>query len=97
MERSFYVYILASQRNGTLYTGVTGDLSRRVWTHQQREGDGFAARHGVTRLVWYEEFPTADEAITAEKRIKRWRRAWKIRRIEEANPLWLDLYETFNS
>ena len=74
MERTFYVYIMASRRNGTLYVGVTGDLSLRV--HQHREGltPGFTTRYGVKRLVWYEDFPTADEAISAEKRIKRWRR-----------------------
>ncbi len=97
MERTYYVYILTSGRNGTLYIGVTGDLAARI--HQHREGltPGFTQRYGVTRLVWYEAFPTADEAITAEKRIKRWRRPWKIQLIERDNPQWLDLYETFNS
>ena len=93
MERTFHVYIMASQRNGTLYTGVTGDLSRRVYEHRE----GFTKTYGVKMLVWYEAFPTADEAITSEKRIKRWRRAWKLELIEKLNPQWLDLYLTFNS
>lgn len=97
MERSSYVYILASQRNGTLYTGVTSDLSRRVHQHREGRSSGFTAAYGVTRLVWYEIFADIRDAIDAEKRIKRWRRAWKIELIETMNPQWLDLYETFNS
>lgn len=96
MERDFYVYILASRRNGTLYTGVTGDLARRVYEHREALTPGFTTQHGVKLLVWYELFPTADEAITAEKRIKRWRRAWKLELIEKMNPTWQDLYLTFN-
>ncbi len=97
MERSFHVYILASQRNGTLYVGVTGDLARRVYEHREGLIKGFTSRYGVTMLVWYEDFPTADEAISAEKRIKRWRRAWKLQLIEKMNPQWLDLYLSLNS
>lgn len=97
MERSSYVYILASRRNGTLYTGVTSDLSRRVYQHREGRSSGFTATYGVTRLVWYEIFADIRDAIDAEKRIKRWRRAWKIELIEKTNPQWLDLYETFNS
>jgi putative endonuclease len=96
VERDFYVYILASQRNGTLYTGVTSDLARRVYEHREGLPRGFTTTHGVTHLVWYEHFPTADEAITAEKRIKRWRRAWKLELIEKMNPSWEDLYLTLN-
>ena len=96
MERVFYVYIMASQRNGTLYTGVTGDLARRAYEHREGLIKGFTSRYGVKMLVWYEDFPTADEAITSEKRIKRWRRAWKLELIEKMNPQWLDLYLTFN-
>ena len=96
MERSFYVYILASQRNGTLYVGVTSDLARRVYEHRERLTPGFTAKYGVKTLVWYEDFPTADEAITAEKRIKRWRRSWKLALIEKMNPRWDDLYLTLN-
>ena len=94
--RSYYVYILASQRNGTLYTGVTGDLTHRVWEHREKLLKGFTAKYDVTRLVWYEEHGEIDQAILREKRIKRWRRDWKLRLIEAENPQWLDLYETWN-
>lgn len=95
MTQQSFVYILASGRNGTLYTGVTADLSRRVWQH--REGrQGFTAKYGVTKLVWYQEFAEIDQAIVYEKRIKRWRRAWKLELIERENPQWLDLYESWN-
>jgi putative endonuclease len=94
--RSYHVYILASQRNGTLYVGVTNDLARRVWEHQEGLTPGFTSKYGVVRLVWYEEYPDISDAITREKRLKRWRREWKLRLIEEHNPQWLDLYETWN-
>ena len=96
-ERTFYVYMLASQRNGTLYVGVTGNLARRVWQHREEHIKGFTAAYGVKRLVWYTLFPTALEAIAFEKRLKRWRRAWKLELIEKMNPQWLDFYETLNS
>ncbi|EJL33919.1 putative endonuclease containing a URI domain [Caulobacter sp. AP07] len=94
--RTYYVYILASQRNGTLYVGVMGDLSRRVWEHKEGLTPGFTSKYGVIRLVWYEDYPDISDAIIREKRIKRWRRAWKLRLIEETNPHWRDLYETWN-
>ena len=94
MERRFWVYILASGRNGTLYTGMTSNLAKRIYEHREGLRPGFTARYGVKRLVWCEDFPTALEAITSEKRIKRWRRAWKLALIERANPQWLDLYPT---
>jgi putative endonuclease len=94
--RTYYVYMLASQRNGTLYVGVTSDLSRRVWEHKEGLTPGFTSRYGVVRLVWYEDYPDISDAIMREKRLKRWRRAWKLRLIEETNPQWLDLYETWN-
>ena len=96
MERSYYVYILASARNGTLYVGVTSDLAGRVYQHREGLTPGFTSKYGVKMLVWCEEFPTADEAISAEKRIKRWRRAWKLQLIERMNPQWKDLYLTLN-
>lgn len=96
MERSYYVYILASQRNGTLYAGVTGDLARRVYEHREGLLPGFTKTYGFKLLVWYDHYPTADEAISAEKRIKRWRRRWKLELIEKMNPQWLDLYLTLN-
>jgi putative endonuclease len=90
----YFVYILASARNGTLYVGVTNDLSNRVFEHRNGILPGFTKRYGVTTLVWFEEYPDIDEAITQEKRLKRWARAWKIALIEKTNPQWLDLYET---
>lgn len=97
MERTYWVYILASQRNGTLYVGVTGDLAQRVWQHREGNTPGFTQRYGVKMLVWCDDFPTAHEAIAAEKRIKRWRRSWKLALIERDNPRWDDLYLTLNS
>jgi putative endonuclease len=95
-ERRFYVYILASQPNGTLYVGVTGNLAKRVYEHREGLTPGFTSKYGVKMLVWCEEFPTADEAITAEKRIKKWRRKWKLELIEKMNSSWDDLYLTLN-
>ena len=93
MARDYYVYILASQRNGTLYVGVTNDLARRVSEHRQELVPGFTKTHGVKRLVWSEHHRDIGEAILREKRIKRWRREWKLALIETENPLWLDLWE----
>jgi putative endonuclease len=87
------VYILASRRNGTLYIGVTSDLSRRAWEHRRDIIDGFSKRYGVHKLVYVEFHSTMVEAILREKRVKRWRRAWKITLIEERNPDWRDLYD----
>jgi putative endonuclease len=86
------VYILASHRNGTLYIGVTSELSRRASEHRTDVIDGFTKRYGVRKLVYVEFHSTMAEAILREKRIKRWRRAWKITLIEERNPDWRDLY-----
>jgi putative endonuclease len=96
VERTFYVYMLASQRNGTLYVGVTSHLSRRVYEHREGTMPGFTAKYGVKMLVWYELFATAREAIAFEKRLKRWRRSWKLELIERFNPRWDDLYLTLN-
>lgn len=87
------VYLLASRRNGTLYCGSTGDLVRRVWDHKQRVGSRFTAKYGVAQLVWFEFHGDMSAAIKREHRIKEWKRAWKLRLIEEANPTWRDLYE----
>ena len=86
------VYMLASRRNGTLYAGVTSDLIKRVFEHRTNAVDGFTKQHCVHTLVWYEVHETMDSAIEREKNIKRWKRAWKIREIEELNPDWEDLY-----
>ena len=92
MNKQFYVYSLASERNGTLYVGVTSDLKQRVWQYKNRMVDGFTKKYGVDKLVYYEVHRNVDSAITREKQIKKWRRAWKIRLIEERNPGWKDLY-----
>jgi len=89
----YYVYILASKRNGTLYTGVTNDLLRRVYEHKNDLVEGFIKRYGVHMLVYYEHCDSAESAIQREKRLKSWHRKWKIRLIEETNPEWKDLYE----
>ena len=86
-----YVYLLASRRHGTLYLGLTGDLVRRVHEHKSHEVPGFSARYGVDRLVWFETHDDPD-AIAGEKALKKWRRDWKTRLIEELNPEWRDLY-----
>ena len=90
--RQFYVYILASRIGGTLYIGVTNDLIRRVFEHQQKVVDSFTKRHDVTRLVYFEVFEDIEQAIRREKRLKKWPRAWKISLIEKENPDWIDLY-----
>jgi putative endonuclease len=88
---AFYVYLMASRRNGTLYLGVTNDLVRRVYQHKTKAIPGFTSRYGVDRLVWFESYDDPTTAITREKELKIWRRAWKIRLIEESNPNWRDL------
>ena len=87
------VYILASRRNGTLYTGVTANLPARMMQHRDGTGRGFAARYKVARLVHAEQFERIEEAIAREKAIKKWRRAWKLELIERDNPEWRDLFE----
>jgi putative endonuclease len=87
------VYILASQRNGTLYVGVTGDLARRVWQHRSNAVGGFVQDYTVHRLVFAEFHETMADAILREKRIKKWGRAWKLELIERQNPQWRDLYD----
>ncbi|MEI8276217.1 MAG: GIY-YIG nuclease family protein [Hyphomicrobiales bacterium] len=91
-ERSFRVYILASKIGGTLYIGVTSDLVRRVHEHREKFADGFTKKYDVNRLVYFERFDDVENAIRREKRLKDWKRAWKIRLIEESNPDWIDLY-----
>ena len=87
------VYVLTNRRNGTLYVGVTSDLNRRIWEHKEDVVDGFTKRYGVHMLVYAEFHATMEEAILREKRIKKWRRDWKITLIEKANPTWRDLYD----
>ena len=85
------VYMLASQRNGTLYIGVTSDLNKRVWIHQTGAVDGFTKQHSVRMLVYFECHATMTAAIEREKQSKKWKRRWKVRLIEETNPFWEDL------
>jgi len=89
--RRGYVYILASRKNGTLYIGVTNDLATRVQAHRDGTASVFTKRYGVTRLVWYEEYPIVPLAIQRETSLKRWKREWKIALIEKVNPEWDDL------
>ena len=92
-EKKPAVYILASKRNGTLYTGVTSDLSRRVWQHKNDQVEGFTKKYGVHTLVYYEWHDDMRSAIVREKQIKKWNRAWKLALIEGVNPEWRDLSE----
>jgi putative endonuclease len=94
---SYWVYMLASSKHGTLYLGVTNDLIRRVYEHKNKLLPGFTARYGVDHLVWYECYDDPATAIAREKEIKKWRRGWKIELIEQDNPDWLDLYATIAS
>ena len=87
-----YVYILANRKNGTLYTGVTSNLARRVYQHKMNLTKGFAQKYGVNQLVYYEGPGEILAAIAREKQIKRWRRDWKLQLIEKQNPNWKDLY-----
>jgi putative endonuclease len=89
----YYVYILASKRNGTLYIGVTSDLAKRCYEHKHGMVEGFSKRYQVHALVYYEVHNDVNEAIKREKQMKKWNRSWKIRSIEEKNPQWRDLYD----
>jgi putative endonuclease len=88
------VYILASKRNGTLYIGVTSDLIKRIWEHKNNMVEGFTKRYGIHQLVWYEVHEGMESAIEREKRLKDWKRKWKLELIESINPSWQDLYHT---
>jgi len=91
--KSYYVYILASRRDGAIYVGVTSDLVKRVYEHRCKFVPGFTSRYNITCLVWFEVHDDPIAAITREKELKKWRRAWKIALIEKDNPEWRDLYE----
>jgi putative endonuclease len=93
-ERLPCVYILASQRNGTLYIGVTSDLIKRVWEHKNDLIEGFTKKYAVHRLVYYEMLENMESAIQREKQLKKWNRDWKIELIEKDNPEWADLYDS---
>ena len=91
--KTYFVYIMASKNNGTLYIGVSNNIKRRVWQHKNDVHDGFTKKYGIHRLVWYEMTDQIGWAIQREKQMKKWRRQWKINLIEEKNPIWNDLYE----
>jgi len=93
MNKQPAVYILASKRNGTLYTGVTSNLLKRIWEHKNNLVEGFTKRYDVHHLVWYEIHESMESAITREKQLKKWKRKWKLDLIEKGNPYWRDLYE----
>ena len=93
----YYTYILTSHRNGTLYIGVTNNISRSLDEHRTATAAGFTKRYGIKRLVYVEAYDDVRLAIAREKTFKRWPRAWKLALIEEHNPQWLDLFETINS
>lgn len=97
MERQPCVYMLASSQYGTLYTGVTSNLFKRVWQHKNDVTDGFTKKYAVHTLVWYELHSIMETAIQREKNIKNWKRNWKINLIEEKNPHWIDLFDGLSS
>ncbi len=92
-KKIFYVYILANNRNGTIYVGVTSDLVKRIWQHKSGEIKGFTRKHNIKTLVYYEIHETAESAIHREKRLKEWQRKWKLELIEKVNSNWYDLYD----
>ena len=94
MSMAYYVYLLASRKDGSLYLGVTNDLIRRIYEHRTKAVRGFTSKYNITRLVWFEIYDDPISAISREKEIKKWKRAWKTQLIEARNPLWDDLYES---
>jgi putative endonuclease len=90
---AFFVYILASKRNGTLYVGMTDDLMKRVWQHRDGIISGFTAKYSVKTLVWYEPHDSRESAFIRERQIKKWNRAWKIELVEKTNPQWRDIWD----
>jgi putative endonuclease len=92
MERTGYVYMMANRKNGTIYTGVTSDLAKRVCEHREALVAAFTKRYGCKRLVWFEAFDDIQQARQRELQIKEWKRAWKVKRIEDQNLDWVDLY-----
>lgn len=90
----YFVYILATSRNGTLYVGSTSNLIKRTWEHKQKLVDGFTKRYDINQLVYYETFDSAAAMVARERQLKQWNRLWKLKLIEAANPDWNDLYPT---
>jgi putative endonuclease len=96
-DHEYFVYMLASKLQGTLYVGVTNDLMRRVYEHREGLLPGFTKKYGIKMLVWYSSYGDINDAIAQEKRIKRWRRDWKKNLIERDNPHWIDLYPALSN
>jgi len=92
MSKRGYTYILASQKNGTLYIGITSELVKRIWQHKNNIADGFTRKYAVHRLVYFDVFEDISDAVSREKQLKRWHRQWKLNLIEQQNPDWRDLY-----
>lgn len=95
-EKTFYVYMLASKKNGTIYKGVTSGLVKRIWEHKNTVTEGFTKKYDIKRLVWYKECADWEDAVKWEKRLRRYPRQWKINLIEEVNPDWNDLWDEIN-
>lgn len=95
MNQQYYVYILCSQRNGTLYIGMTNDITRRIYEHKAKVLPGFTCKYNVDKLIYLEGYSHIDEARQREKALKCWKRGWKLRLIESVNPEWKDLFEGF--
>lgn len=95
--KNYYVYILASKKNGTLYIGITSNLVKRIWEHKNKTIEGFTKKYSVTTLVYFEQHDSPEMVIKREKQLKNWRRQWKVNQIEKENPDWLDLYEDIAS
>ncbi|MFH0856489.1 MAG: GIY-YIG nuclease family protein [bacterium] len=93
LTKDYYVYIMANKKNGTIYTGVTNGLKKRIWQHRKKIFDGFTKKYDVDKLVYYELFNDIELAIKREKQLKKWKRNWKIALIEKDNPCWKDLYD----
>jgi putative endonuclease len=91
---SYYVYILASRKDGAIYIRITNDIVRRVYQHRTKAVPGFTSKYNITRLVWFEVYDDPTSAISREKEVKKWKRAWKIQLVEAKNPDWNDLYES---
>jgi putative endonuclease len=91
---SYYVYIIASRKDGAIYVGVTNDIVRRIFEHRIKAVPGFTSKYNITRLVWFEIYDDPISAISREKELKKWKRSWKVELIEKDNPEWNDLYES---
>lgn len=94
MRKSFFVYIVSNHKNGTIYIGVTSNLTKRIWEHKEGNIEGFSKRYGLKKLIYYEFFEDAENAIHREKRLKKYTRSAKIKLIEKNNPEWKDLYDS---